>query len=106
MKLVIEYQIGDDYTWGATLTLPVEYESAEAFLVDFEELVMKTRADFIRDDTLNDRSKPGDGWLSLETEFTLAGHRFSWDRFWSNEDKTIYPPRIMTIDEWFKQHQQ
>lgn len=36
MKLVISVSCGDGYTWWATDHVPIEYESPEAFLVDFD----------------------------------------------------------------------
>jgi len=39
MRLVVQYSVGDGCSWYAEITVPVVYESAEAFLVDFEEIV-------------------------------------------------------------------
>jgi hypothetical protein len=85
MRLVIVYSVGDGYTWSGEVVLPVEYESAEALYVDFEEAV---------------RSAHKGSWY--EREFHIAGHKFVADNFL--EQGNYYPPEILTVDEWFQQH--
>jgi hypothetical protein len=85
MRLVIRYDIGDDCTWWAQETLPVEYESAEKFLVDFEEAVWAAHKEA-------DRS-----WYYQE--FTVAGLKFNICHFIVNGE--FQPPAILTVDEWF-----
>lgn len=79
MRLVIEYIVSDDCTYWSTNTHPVIYESAEAFIVDFEEACRKH---------LNDMN------------FSFAGETFCADDFIKNNQ--FEPPNIMTVDEWFK----
>jgi hypothetical protein len=86
MRLVIQYTTGDGYTWHAQNTVPVVYESAEAFLVDFEEIV---KAKFASHD-----------WRTSTFEFELGGQKFDYTDF--IQEGEYYAPEIMTIDEWFK----
>jgi hypothetical protein len=85
MRLVIKYSVGDGYTWWAVEVVPVVYESAEAFLVDFEAIVKAPMASH--------------NWRS-NVEFELGGQRFNYPDF--IQDGEYYAPEIMTIDEWFK----
>jgi hypothetical protein len=86
MRLVIEYNVGDGYTWSATNTVPVEYESAEAFFVEFEEACKEARVQ-----AKQTRCR----WV----EFTFAGREWDADNFF--EEDVYYPPEILTVDEWF-----
>jgi hypothetical protein len=43
MKLVLEYEIGDGYTYNCTDIIPVEYESPEALYCDLLDEVKKER---------------------------------------------------------------
>jgi len=85
MRLVIRYPVGDGYTWSGEVVLPVEYKSAEALYVDFEEAV---------------RAAQRMGWRGYE--FEVAGHEFDADDFLENDRYT--PPEILTVDEWFSQY--
>jgi hypothetical protein len=85
MKLVVEYQVGDSYTWTATETLPVIYESGEALAVEFERRVR----------ALKDQNYP-------DNQFILGGQTFEAQDFWV--DGEYYAPEIFTVDEWFYAH--
>jgi hypothetical protein len=85
MRLVLKYIVGDGYTWWGEMVRPVEYESAEALLVDFEAAV---------------RSAQARGWREYRFEF--AGHTFDADDFIQGDN--YVPPEILTVDEWFQQH--
>jgi hypothetical protein len=87
MRLVIVYTVGDGCTWWAQCTYPIVYESAEAFLVDFEEIVMARWAKHVY-------MRPGN------YDFELGGQKFDYTEFFF--EGKYYPPAIMTIDEWFK----
>jgi hypothetical protein len=87
MRLVIEYYVGDGYTWSATNTVPVEYESAEAFVVEFEEACKEARVQ---------AKQTRRHWL----EFTFAGLEWDADCFFTS-DGDYCPPEILTVDEWF-----
>ncbi len=86
MRLVIRYTTGDGYTWHAENTAPIVYESAEAFLVDFEEIVTARMANY--------------DWRSDNHTFELGGQKFECTNFFF--EGQYYAPEIMTIDEWFK----
>jgi len=87
MRLVIEYYVGDGYTWSATNTVPVEYESAEAFVVEFEEACKEARVQ---------AKQTRRHWL----EFTFASLEWDADCFFTS-DGDYCPPEILTVDEWF-----
>lgn len=82
MRLVLTYSIGDGCTYHCDEVLPVEYESGEALLVDFEAAARKANG-------------------RLGGDFTFAGHLFSADHFF--ERGTYYGPEVLTVDEWFGQ---
>lgn len=84
MRLVVEYVIDD----GCIIAVPVEYESAEAFIVDLEKNCREMRA----------RA----GWDRVAIE--LGGQKFHADSFFPDvfqKDK-FYPPYVFTVDEWFQ----
>lgn len=86
-RLILSYPSGDGYTWSATNTLAVEYASAEALAVDFEEAVKSARA-------------------AQLSECTIAAHKFYPGYFfYDHEGGEVYePPFIGTFDEWFDQN--
>ena len=89
MQLVLEYQQSDGYTYSCTNTLPVEYESVEALAVDLEAAMRKAHDE-------------------CEGDITFAGHQLDVGSFFYNTDEGLQydDPRIFTIAEWFKYHDQ
>lgn len=85
MQLVMVYTAGDGCTWSCENTLPIEYESAEALAVHFEEAIKKA-------------------YTEQKGELRFAGHDFYPGYLFENG--VYYPPEIMTVDEWFKNHDQ
>lgn len=98
MRLVLEYNQTDGYTYSFETTRPFVYESPEAFIVDFEAIVLN------RNDEYPD-------------EFEIAGMRLYKSEFYTTSleriggtDKrpkeeyvsTYNPPQILTLDEWYK----
>jgi hypothetical protein len=79
-RLVLEYQLSDECTYSFTCTVPIVYESAEKFLVDFEELCQP--------------DSDGD-----YNEFELCGEKFDPCDFYCNGK--YYDPNVYTVDEWF-----
>lgn len=86
MKLVLAYGQGDGCTYWSERTIPVEYESAEALIVDFENAAKSAYC--------------SDHW-----DFVFAGHTFDASDFFDknsfDENDDYMCPEIMTIDEWF-----
>jgi hypothetical protein len=87
MRLVIEYNDSDGCTFSCDVTVPVVYESAEAFAVDFEKFCKEIHA----------KELAGDYSSSL---VKFAGK--SWGTSYFFEDGVYYAPSISTVDEWFR----
>lgn len=82
MRLVVITNYSDDCTYSFDETVPVEYESPEAFLVDFEKACYNNK----------DKS-------FTQRQFILGNGRFdASDYFEGNE---FNPPTILTLDEWY-----
>jgi hypothetical protein len=88
MKLVLIYDVGDNCTYWFERTVPIEYESAETLIVDFENVAKNA-------------------YCSDKWDFVFAGHTFDAYNFFENNtfDKNddYICPKIMTVDEWFNQ---
>lgn len=80
MRLVVIYYEGDGYTYSCQNTVPVVYESAEAFAVDLEEACKKAQE-------------------SQASDFQLANQEWYTRCFF--EDDKYFAPEILTVDEWF-----
>ncbi len=92
MRLIVEYGVGDGYTYSCTDTVPVVYESAEQFLVDFEHQLKL--ADERRD-------------ICGGYNFELGGQKWDATDFWEWSEYQLtsifIPPSIFTIDEYFSE---
>lgn len=84
MQLVIKYTVGDGCTYWCDVTTPVNYESGEAFLVDFEKFC-KENLDY------NIMNPP-----------VFAQLKWEPDRFFENGK--YYAPDVLTVDEWFENY--
>lgn len=89
MKFVLSHTYGDSLSWSSDITFPIEYESAEALIVDFEKAARHAFS------------------YNLLI-FVFANHEFITEYFFvsrhpgPNEKSGDYIcPEIMTIDEWF-----
>lgn len=82
MRLIVEYEVTDGFTYHCTNTVPVVYESAEAFLVDFELSLKGLK-----------------GNHEITGYITLGNQEFDSGDF--VEDGMYYPPNVYTLDEWF-----
>lgn len=82
MRLVVEYGAGDGYTYWCTDTVPVVYESPEAFAVEFEQVM---KAEYAK--------------VNCWQDTTFAGHCWNPSDFF--QDGKYVAPEIMTVDEWF-----
>lgn len=80
-RLVVEYTVGDGCTYSSQNTVPVLYESGEAFLVNFEEWCKK--------------NKDASGLNGPE----FAGQEFFPYNFFEND--VYYAPSVYTVEEWF-----
>jgi hypothetical protein len=81
-RLVVEYNVSDGCTYGYAITLPILYESPEAFLVDFDTELTKAYARY-----------------AGERTFNLGGQNFNADDFRGDNASEI--PEVMTLSEWF-----
>lgn len=122
MRLVVRFGIGDGYTWSADIVTPVECESPEQMLVDYENEVNRAVAAHHHNGKMyeeqqtklnNMRRKKATSEELIEVlraekdwkqddQVNLFGHKYSLDQFWSFEYKSIYPIEIFTVDEWFE----
>ena len=92
MRLIIKYTVTDECTYWTEVIVPVEYDSVEQFLNDFDDLVNLNK------DSLSN--------------FTLGGYEFvTFDfvrRYYNDEGKfiktTVSLPEVMTVDEWFNSY--
>jgi len=85
-KLVMVYDNSDGWTYSYERTLPIIYESAEALLCDFMDVVRKSYEESV-------------------DEFFFCGETFETRAFKGIGplDEKLYEiaPEIFTIDEWF-----
>lgn len=99
MRLLMCFSEGD-HTYCVERVLPIEFESAEAAIINFEAACMTA----VRE---NDWRVDGD-------EFIFCGHSLNTAEFWfldyaygqpekSAQPKKFYPPDFFTIDEFFAQ---
>lgn len=104
MRLILEYESGDGYTFSCTNTHPIIYGSPEKFLVDLMNAALSAI----------EEKKNG--------EFSLAGQTLDCNDFYKyipSEDVKIYRdkvhlqkvnddfymplnPSVLTVDEWFQ----
>ena len=77
MKLVVRYNVSDGCTFSCDITQPIEYDSAEALIVAFEEAI-----------------KEG------IQEFEIGKHTFNACDFIC-ESGSYSLPDIYTLEEWF-----
>ena len=86
----MKYAVGDGYTYYADITLPIEYESAEALICDFEKTIDEAFEKRIHKHHCN-------------YAFEFGIEKFNISDFCDNAgNKTL--PEILTIEEWFEQN--
>lgn len=83
-RLIVEWTDSDGCTYSCTNTLPVLYESAEAFAVEFEAWCK-----------INASAVP------VRRASTFAGQDFEAYHFF--EEGVYSPPRVYTVEEWFQE---
>lgn len=82
MRLVMRVRWTDNCTYGFTESYPIEYDSAEQALIDFDSYIQKDAGDF-----------------------TFLGVDFSSSLFIKSKkgESTLEYPEFLTLDEWFQQ---
>lgn len=88
-QLVMTYTAGDLYTYSCDVALPIISDDPVQALCDFEAAYDKANTP---------------EYSILPKEFSFSGHTFRCDAF--QEDGVYYAPSFLTIDEWFKSHNQ
>jgi hypothetical protein len=86
MRLILSFNVSDDCTFSYTETVPIEAESPEAAIVEFEEQCTAAKA------------RCEKSWF--DGEFTAFGRTFDTTNFYSGG--LIQLPSIQTFDEWFE----
>ena len=122
MRLVVRFGIGDGFTWSADIVTPIECESPEQMLVDYENEVKRAvsalehnrKMHAEQEHKLNNmrrKKATADELIAVlrseqdwkqDAQVNLFGHKYSLDQFWSFEYKQIHPIEIYTVDEWFE----
>ena len=94
MKLVIRYDVGDGYTWNASVVEPFEYESVEKAEYDLLEMYEKWMQ----------ARKENDRYIFCDVKFAGLDIDLSNLHDWSDrEDKYIYnSPEIKTLEDWWE----
>lgn len=91
MKLVMEYEVSDDFTYHFTATVPFEYVSIDAFLYDLMTATLEA-------------------FNSKKYNFNFIGREFNYSTFsyFENPEKErgleFSPPRVYTLEDWFQEH--
>jgi hypothetical protein len=94
MKLVVCFSTGSE-TWNADHVLPIEYESAEQLLVDYETEVRRAAA------AKADRFGP---YTFEDFDVHFFGTEWDLSDLYDPDTKTIYDIEIHTVEEWFDQY--
>jgi hypothetical protein len=88
MRFVMEYSIGDEFTWHGTDIVPFEYESKEKFLYDMMTACLSAV----------EQKKYVFNFIGREFELLYFG-------YFKNKEKQkgfeFFEPRIQTLEEWF-----
>lgn len=125
MRLIVRFGVGDGCTWSADIVKPVECESPEQMLVDYETEVQRAAAACAHNfekykeqqTTLNNlrrKKASAEDMLAVlraekdwkqDQDVNLFGQTYSLEQFWSFDHKTVYPIEIFTVDEWFEREQ-
>ena len=89
MRLIVEYPITDHCTYSFTASVPAEYESAEAFLVDFERMCRDAKK--VWEDNWPTKQSP--------SEIEIGNQTFDFADFFERD--RYFGPDVFTVDEWF-----
>lgn len=83
MRLILKYTDGDEYTYSCDILIPIEYDSEEALICDFEAAL---------DESI----------LNKIYYFNFLGEEFWTRNFYSAKSKEKFLPEIMNLDQWFE----
>lgn len=105
MKLVVMYESTDGYTYSCINTIPMEYESAEALLVDLEQKANEYIADMKAYSLIGAKCKTIQEKVEAYTNTPYPiGNKYMVGGLMATpfvyEDKFV-APQIYTVDEWF-----
>jgi hypothetical protein len=89
MRIIMRYSESDGCTYSCENIYPIEYESCEAALLDFEVSLKAA----------------GSGEFKF-ANLDLWGYTFYSDSCWSKMEPELVLPEFLTIDEWFGEVQQ
>lgn len=112
MKIVMSYTSGDGYTYSCEILKIFEYESEEALLCDFMDLVRAHWKAAEEHHTLHNRAmaalKRGERVAMVErppATFKFCGEEWSWGDFvFYNDQRKMeeLPPTVETFDAYFE----
>lgn len=84
MRLVVNVNYTDEYTFNFTESFPVICESLEKFMEDFEDTVKRTIKETKH---------------YQQTTFKLGGQK--WEAFDFVNDNVVKMPEVCTVDDWY-----
>lgn len=93
MKLVVSYYTGSTFD-GTNIDIPIEYESAEAFIINLEEMVDNYYKEWLKFIDRKCTFPSPIGYLG-NTEFYLTD-------FIDQKTGKKYLPGVQTLDEWWQ----
>lgn len=108
MKIVVKYELDGGYDCGSyQQTLCFNYESTEAFLVNFE-IALKAKLAEVK------ATREKEGYHYIKSDFVFCGHEFDasdfivaqdeWMSAKKHKSKTeeIELPDVFELEEWFE----
>ena len=102
MRLILQFEQSDGYTYSCTNTYPVEYESAEALLVHLMDEALAALRERRSMNKIAGLEFSADFFYELVSEDRAARADKSSGYVLANDYLYLpVPPDIFTIDEWF-----
>lgn len=85
MRIIMRYSVSDGCTYSCVEIHPIEYESCEAALIDFEAALKVAKGEF------------------KFANIDLWTDNFYSESVWSSRtpERKIQLPEFLTLDEWF-----
>jgi hypothetical protein len=103
MKLVACFSTSDGCTWSADHTFPIEYESQEQLLVDYENEVHRAAEKHAR--LYADAGKRDHNTSWEEAQVRFFGEDWALEYMYDRDTKKVFEISIFTLEDWFKLHQ-